>query len=995
MPVQLTANREAVKNISYNMGEKVKNLFGNGWHSDNDPRFQPEGTFRDGLNGRLIGNADGSFTWENMKGNKTTFSLPDTDPDNSQLIGWFPFRDMIIVWFTVVGGADVIGKFIVDNDGFNASYSEIYSVAANGMNFSPATPIRDIFGVYESENIQRIFWTDKSNHPRQINIENPPSDPKFLNWTPLLCLGQIKFDSIINDGALLYGTYLFCFQLLTNDGYASDWSYMTSPVPITGYPTTGDEDDYQAHQGENFDQNTGRGIKLTIDGIDTGFDQIKVGYFFSNDYNSAGPGVIEKILDITGTSMDVEIKGGEGIGTLSIEDVLLSTITLEKVKTFANIKDQRNAVSNLTERNELSIGNKHFSDKGVVLLPEAYELLTDMRGHPYDTGAITPPTALFGHKIGEYKLFPGLWYKATSDMTYAGSFYENLNGQAQAGTDADDLVLQADHHNAGSNYYSDAYTILRLWYWNNSGTLIKLTGISITSYTPETNTIKFTPAMTDPDLTRIIRYYIRQKVGTGISNGKIFNNFNYVVPDTGTFIPLLRIKKYARKDSGHVGEIVYDDYDLTNEYLDYKGKTIASIAKGYWGKETYRLGLLPIDKYGKFMYPRWIEDFEVPVRNNEDTVLPFPMMKDYNLTSDANGEYSAYWNISVMSIIINRLDLTDIIDDISGFAIVRAPRDKQILGEGLLMPTRESSLYRSYIQVPYWDQGAGIGLNSKRTKNLYCFWTPEYSFDRETFTKNSGDVLEILNYFQQEKQKINWEDIGQAETTDAAYGKFFRSISQVNSHANGLIGNTQDIRTRNVFTPEPDAEITQIYYHPTDPDKYFKNYSEWYIDGDVDHTGTGAKGLLFYITGDEYTDGVFGDYYNGAVNKWNICTYIAYKRSKGSLYGGTSNAALSNTQYIFTGHYQIVDQAFRDQIKNSDNYIVDNLQLFGGDCFICINDIARIQKFIGTDKFGMSQLMPVQSSINIALRQGTHAAKDRSQNDVTNPDGIIEPNWEE
>ena len=70
--------------------------FPKGMHSDNDPRYQPEGTYRDATNVKLISEDGDSFTIENVQGNRETLTIPcaprtyeitlNVDPDNSNTL---------------------------------------------------------------------------------------------------------------------------------------------------------------------------------------------------------------------------------------------------------------------------------------------------------------------------------------------------------------------------------------------------------------------------------------------------------------------------------------------------------------------------------------------------------------------------------------------------------------------------------------------------------------------------------------------------------------------------------------------------------------------------------------------------------------------------------------------------------------------------------------------------------------------------------------------
>ena len=76
--------------------EGTSKTFPKGMHSDNDPRYQPEGTYRDATNIKLISEDGDSFTIENVQGNKETLTIPcapttyeitlNVDPDNSNTL---------------------------------------------------------------------------------------------------------------------------------------------------------------------------------------------------------------------------------------------------------------------------------------------------------------------------------------------------------------------------------------------------------------------------------------------------------------------------------------------------------------------------------------------------------------------------------------------------------------------------------------------------------------------------------------------------------------------------------------------------------------------------------------------------------------------------------------------------------------------------------------------------------------------------------------------
>ena len=59
--------------------EGTTQVFTKGMHSDNDPRYQPEGTYRDATNVKLISTDGDTFSIENISGNKETERLGCAD----------------------------------------------------------------------------------------------------------------------------------------------------------------------------------------------------------------------------------------------------------------------------------------------------------------------------------------------------------------------------------------------------------------------------------------------------------------------------------------------------------------------------------------------------------------------------------------------------------------------------------------------------------------------------------------------------------------------------------------------------------------------------------------------------------------------------------------------------------------------------------------------------------------------------------------------------
>ncbi len=152
-----------------------------------------------------------------------------------------------------------------------------------------------------------------------------------------------------------------------------------------------------------------------------------------------------------------------------------------------------------------------------------------------------------------------------------------------------------------------------------------------------------------------------------------------------------------------------------------------------------------------------------------------------------------------------------------------------------------------------------------------------------------------------------------------------------------------------------------------------------------DKAAAGGQRIFFSLDAAKITNTLTGTSLNtqSAVNKF-ICNYY---RPNNNLYGGTSDNAKANTEYIQTGHYLKVDAAVKAAILTGGRYVLNGIQVFGGDTFINIYD--RVNSLYNEDYSGMylnagsyswAPTFPCESQINSALRSGRRFVADGLQN---------------
>ena len=395
--------------------EKINRII-KGVNKDLDPRYQPEDTLRDSVNGIIVPVGDNSYAWRPLGKTEIVFTLTP----NEKIYGHCRIKErLILLTWSGPAGITYFKEVLFDND-MNATVNTLSQESGNPLNLHPDFPIRVMLGFYEAEDIQRVYFTDYNNQPRVVNIGNSTFifNAKFADFFPVLehVYGVISLKAIISGGALPAGNYFFCWQYYTKDGYYTDWSYLSNPVTLTGdNPLSSALYEYQRMQGQPPDFNTRKSILMKLSNIDTDYDSIRVGAFYSNDLNSAQPGVVFFDSDISGAEMEIMYRGGENIGIVLIEDLVTHSTVIEKAKEMRFIK-KRNVIAVTKERDELEIGNQLTAE----ITHEVYEIPLDVTGAIANSGSdkyalFAAPNVVSDRMTlgGTGILRAGVWYKVT------------------------------------------------------------------------------------------------------------------------------------------------------------------------------------------------------------------------------------------------------------------------------------------------------------------------------------------------------------------------------------------------------------------------------------------------------------------------------------------------------------------------------------------------------------------------------------------------------
>lgn len=234
------------------------------------------------------------------KGNTLSFILPDlsvatygndTIPaqNNLTIIGYCEFEDSIIL-FTCnneeITPVDKIGQIwkvnidysnrsIVGLSPTNYLVPSIHLLYNNKINFSRQYRVKAI-GRYETDKIQRVYFTDNYNQVRAANI----ADPDLINQSPSsLDLRSDFFPSqptfiSVGTGNLPVGTMAqFTYQLFDTSGSSTVYGPLSELIPLTkSNPYTSDYKDFEGDGDPSVDKQAS--VTYSLKGLDQNYSYI-------------------------------------------------------------------------------------------------------------------------------------------------------------------------------------------------------------------------------------------------------------------------------------------------------------------------------------------------------------------------------------------------------------------------------------------------------------------------------------------------------------------------------------------------------------------------------------------------------------------------------------------------------------------------------------------------------------------------------------------------
>jgi len=292
-------------------GNSSINVFSGGMTGDTDILNTDPSTYRDSMNGRLLFNKDGSYSWETENGTKTSFVLkPNNGLDVRQyrILGNTGNDNIRIIWSTFedpnpLQSNTEIGIFSINEAGIGA-YKTLFNDAndPNGDKFNLLykNQIEARF-VYENPKIIRCYWIDgieiDSNRPRTFtmsfdeNLATPIGNESdvvaysidapsvfSMNSQTNFNMGMIKYVKNVGGG-LLSGIYQYTYSLGTKEGYYTPWYPVSRRVVVINAQIS--QNNWHQYQFSSAGVSTSKGNQIQIKGIDQRYDRIRIAYIYS------------------------------------------------------------------------------------------------------------------------------------------------------------------------------------------------------------------------------------------------------------------------------------------------------------------------------------------------------------------------------------------------------------------------------------------------------------------------------------------------------------------------------------------------------------------------------------------------------------------------------------------------------------------------------------------------------------------------------------------
>lgn len=323
-------------------------------------------------------------------------------------------------------GTGYIWKLSIDDITRQATLTLLYG---NYLDFTKEHPVPPsaITGRFESDQIQRIYWSDFFNKIRTINVGDPQLmalDVKLLSVAPNTEFSVPILNSLIS-GSLGCGCYQVCYRLYQDLGSVTNYSELSELIYLIDKPISYTTVDWVNYQGGVATANSNKGLQIKIDDLDTTYDKVEVLVLYRSDKDAVP--TIQALplqpIPLNG-SIIINYSGSETTTNITLDDFLNLASGFTHAKTvdtkdnrlfWGNVKNTTKSLDEYDARafrakgssnptwNDIILTNdgvtSTFNLAGAEALPEEYDTINE-----YYTTTGDPSSNACYYKPGTAKL---------------------------------------------------------------------------------------------------------------------------------------------------------------------------------------------------------------------------------------------------------------------------------------------------------------------------------------------------------------------------------------------------------------------------------------------------------------------------------------------------------------------------------------------------------------------------------------------------------------
>lgn len=337
--------------------------------------FNPEFAFEN-HNLRLATNEGNTMmSWVNEKGPKELKLHIDTKPWSSEEsgdryangivgtpLGTAVLNHQLVLFTVEYGKPDTNSYIYVFKESDNSDWDLTGRILYKGnLGFNTDYPIETLVS-YESENIQKVYWTDNKNQPRVINIASSMdyktknyNDSSFDFVQELALKEEVKVAKIFGSGEFPAGVIQYAFTYYNKYGQESNIFY-TTPLQYISYVD-------RAGSPEDKISNC---FKITVSNVDANFEYMRIYSILRTSKDGVPLAKRIQDIEIAGNTKLTYIDNGLAGETIDPTELLYKGGETIKAKTIEQ-KDDTLFLGNLTlTRPSLTIKNTILNDNRVT-----------------------------------------------------------------------------------------------------------------------------------------------------------------------------------------------------------------------------------------------------------------------------------------------------------------------------------------------------------------------------------------------------------------------------------------------------------------------------------------------------------------------------------------------------------------------------------------------------------------------------------------------------